>query len=418
MITNWAGNVRFQPVGWHRPRSMEELQRAIAGTDRVHVVGSAHSFNRVADTDGVLINLSQMPRRVEIDSVRRLVQISGGWTYGDLCPELYTAGWALGNLASLPHISVVGACATATHGSGRGNGCLADQVEEVSLLTADGDLLTIGRGDSWFPAAAAGLGALGVVTALSLCVRPTFDMIQNVYERIPLSEIAAKLEETMSSAYSVSLFTTWEDQPYADVWVKRVAAEEAPDAATPEKLFGVPATDRDRHPLPAASAEACTEQRTVGPWHLRLPHFLAEKIPASGAELQTEYFVAWEYAQEAIAAVTELGAAIRPALLLTEIRAVAADRLWLSPFCDRASIAIHFSWHNDWLAACSAIALVEEVLAPLDARPHWGKMFTFPHSYLERVYYGSMQSFCRAAADLDPQGRFRNTYVDRNLFGG
>ena len=134
MITNWAGNVRFQPKRQHRPLSLEEMQRALAGAERVRAVGSAHSFNRVADTDGVLIDLSGMPRHVELDSERRLARVSGGWTYGDLCPELHAAGWALGNLASLPHIIVAGACATATHGSGRRNACLANEIEEVELI--------------------------------------------------------------------------------------------------------------------------------------------------------------------------------------------------------------------------------------------------------------------------------------------
>ena len=299
MIANWAGNVRFQPRRMHRPRSMDELRRALHGHERVRVVGSAHSFTDVADTEGVLIDLAEMPRGLDVDSAGRRARVSGGWTYGDLCPRLHEAGWALDNLASLPHVSVAGACATATHGSGRRLGCLATQIEEVELLTADGEVVTLAHGAERFPAAAVSLGALGIVTALTLRVRPAFSMIQHVHERVPLDALAAELEATMTRAYSVCLFTAWEDQPHADAWVKRVVADGA--AATDEEtdadpLFGVPAASRDRHPQPEGSADACTEQRTVGPWHVRLPHFRPDRTPASGDELQTEYFVPWENA--------------------------------------------------------------------------------------------------------------------------
>ena len=421
MIANWAGNVRFQPRRMHRPRSMDELRRALHGHERVRVVGSAHSFTGVADTEGVLIDLAEMPRGLDVDSAVRRVRVSGGWTYGDLCPRLHEAGWALDNLASLPHVSVAGACATATHGSGRRLGCLATQIEEVEMLTADGEVVTLAHGAERFPAAAVSLGALGIVTALTLRVRPAFSMIQHVHERVSLDAIAAELEATMARAYSVCLFTAWEDQPHADAWVKRVVADGA--AATDEEtdadpLFGVPATSRDRHPQPEGSADACTEQRTVGPWHVRLPHFRPDRTPASGDELQTEYFVPWENASAAIATVSALGADIRPVLLLTEIRAVAADRLWLSPFCGRDSLAIHFSWRNDWQAVRAVLPRLEEALAPHRARPHWGKLFTYPRDYLEHVYGASMQRFRDAARALDPQGRFRNDFLDRWVFDG
>ena len=417
MIANWAGNVRFQPRRLHRPRSLDELRQALDGHGRVRAVGSAHSFNRVADTDGVLIDLAGMPRGLDVDSAGRRARVSGGWTYGELCPRLHEAGWALDNLASLPHVSVAGACATATHGAGRRLGCLAAQIEEVELLTADGDLVTLAQGDDRFPAAAVSLGGLGIVTAVTLRVRPAFSMIQHVHERVPLDVIAAELEATMTRAYSVCLFTAWEDRPHADAWVKRVVADGTPSAA-PEPLFGIPATSRDRHPLPEASADACTEQRTVGPWHLRLPHFRPDRTPASGDELQTEYFVPWEHAPAAIDTVTRLGAHIRPVLLLTEIRAVAADRLWLSPFRGRDSLAIHFSWRNDWQAVRAVLPRLEEALAPYRARPHWGKLSTYPREYLEQVYGASMNLFRDAARALDPRGRFRNAFLDRRVFDG
>ena len=417
MIANWAGNVWFQPRRLYRPRSMDELRQALEGSDRVRAVGSAHSFSRVADSEGVLINLADMQRGFDVDNASRLARVSGSWTYGDLCPRLHEAGWALENLASLPHITVVGACATATHGSGRRLGCLAAQIEKVEMLTADGELVTLAEGDDRFPAAAVSLGALGVVTALTLRLRPAFLIVQHVHERIPLEVIVADLEATMTHAYSVCLFTDWEERPYADVWVKRLIEDgDDADDMEAEPLFGVPAISSKRHPLREGSVDACTEQRTVGPWHLRLPHFRADRTPASGDELQTEYFVPWEHASAAISAVAALGSRIRPVLLLTEIRTVAADHLWLSPFCGRDSLAIHFSWRNDWEEVRAVLPLLEEALAPYRARPHWGKLFTYPREYLERVYGTSMMLFRDAAGALDPRGRFRNEFLDRWVF--
>lgn len=417
MTNNWAGNVRFQSQRYHLPGSLDQLQQALAGNEKVRVVGSGHSFNHIADSMGDLIDLSEMPRKLEIDSARKLAHVSGGWTYSELCPKLHSAGWALDNLASLPHINVAGACATATHGSGRHIGCLSTQVEEIELVTASGDLIKLTSTDNQFPAAVVGMGSLGVVTALTLRLRPTFSMVQHVYERIPLEEIVVELEKTMECSYSVSLFTAWEDQPFADIWVKRKISDDAPEVVEVESLFGVPATKHDRHPLVSASPDACTEQRTVGPWQLRLPHFRPEKVPASGDELQTEYFLPWKHAQAAIAAVSAIGMNIKSALLLSEIRAVASDKLWLSPFHGRDSLCIHFSWRNDWPAVQAVLPLIEDVLDSFDVRPHWGKIFSLSRDLLERVYGASFQRFIDVAVDLDPKGRFRNPFVDRYVFG-
>lgn len=180
--TNWAGNVSFGARRFHRPSSVTELRRLVAGSDRVRALGTAHSFNRIADTSGDLVSVAGLPERLEIDPGRRTVTVGAGMRYGELATRLYASGWALHNLGSLPHISVAGACATGTHGSGEHNGGLATAVTSVELVTADGELVTVSRiGDGAdFPGMVVGLGALGIVTALTLTVEPTYDLRQYV----------------------------------------------------------------------------------------------------------------------------------------------------------------------------------------------------------------------------------------------
>ncbi len=417
MIANWSRNVLFCPRHCHRPKNISDLRKILAENGQARVVGAGHSFNHIADTPEHQVVLSDMPRSIEIDDVGQLGRVTGQWTYGELCPKLEHLGWALANLASVPHVSVAGACATGTHGSGTSNGCLSTQIEEIELLTAEGDLITIAKADEWFSAAGVGLGALGVVTALTLKLQRSFSVVQYVYERIPLEEVATDLLGTMSHAYSVSLFTPFEEPLFADIWVKQVVADDAGGSIEPDLLFGVEPTYRDRHPSLLGPADVCTDQRSVGPWHLRLPHFRPDRIPASGDELQSEYFIPWHHAEKAIAAISELSFQLRDVLCMAEIRAIAADRFWLSPFNGRNSIAIHFSWRNDWTSVRAVLPLVEDALMQSDVRPHWGKLFTFSYEFFEAVYGLSFQRFLRVATVMDPLSKFSNSFLENNIFG-
>jgi xylitol oxidase len=405
-VTNWAGNIVFAARRFHRPASVTELQELVAESDRVRVLGSGHSFNRMADTGGDLISLAGLPRVVEIATDRRTVRVDGGIRYGDLVPHLDAAGLALHNLASLPHISVAGAVTTATHGSGERNGNLATAVAAIELIRADGKPVTLRRGDPGFAGAVVGLGALGVVTSLTLDVVPAFEIRQYVYDDLSHTALEQHLPEILGAGYSVSLFTDWSGTSINHTWVKR--PEPMPDGP----FFGARPANGPRHPVPGVAAGNSTQQfGEPGPWHARLPHFRMEFTPSTGAELQSEYMVPRERALEAIDALAAVRTRIAPVLQVNEIRTVAADDLWLSMNYRRDSIGLHFTWIADTEAVLPAVAAVEEALAPLDARPHWGKVFTMDAATI-RGRYERFGDFAGLVREYDPSGVFRNDWLD------
>ncbi|MGW4678519.1 FAD-binding protein [Micromonospora taraxaci] len=402
---NWAGNVRYAARAFHRPTSTDELRRLVAGSTRLRAVGSGHSFNRFGDTDGDLVSLAGLPQTVEVDHERGQVTVSGAMRYGDLARQLHTQGYALANLASLPHISVAGAVATATHGSGQTHGNLASAVAALELVTADGDLLPVDRDTDRFAGMVVGLGALGLVTRVTLDVVPAFELRQ--YVRLDLDREA--LDEALGSAYSVSVFTDWRTPRLREVWRKQAADQPPP----PADWLGTTAADQPRHPVLGMPPENCTPQLgEPGPWHERLPHFKLGFTPSSGDELQSEYHVPRAAAADVLAALDGVAHLIAPVLLVCELRTVAADELWLSPNHRRDSFVVHFTWIDDTAAVLPVVAAVEERLAPFAPRPHWGKVFvTDPAELASR--YPRYADFAALLADLDPKGMFRTNALDR-----
>lgn len=410
---NWAGNVVFSASEIHQPGTVAELQQAVSKSRRIRALGTRHSFSRIADTDGALVSVAGLPPVMEIDSQRATVKVAAGVRYGDLARYLHAAGYALANLGSLPHICVAGACATATHGSGTGNGNLATSVSAMEIVTAGGDIVTLRRGDGPdFAAAAVGLGAFGVITALYLDVLPTFDVQQEVYEGFTLTEIARCFEEVFASAYSVSVFTDWQSDRHNQLWIKRRTSDPAPaDRGLPE-LAARPA-DGPRNPVPGMDPAFCTQQLGVpGPWHERLPHFRLGFTPSSGEELQTEYLLPRHAAAEALAVMTGLAGRVGPVLQIGEIRTVAADELWLSPFYQRDAVCLHFTWAKDPVGVLAVLGPIEDKLGPLGARPHWGKLFTIPGDTLAGLY-PRWEDFAGCMARYDPAGKFRNAFLDQ-----
>ncbi|MER7581187.1 D-arabinono-1,4-lactone oxidase [Kitasatospora sp. NPDC097691] len=408
--TNWAGNIAFGAERFHEPRSVGELRRIVAGSRSVRAVGTGHSFNAIADTTGDLVSVAGLPRVVGLDERAGTVTVSAGLRFGELAEVLDRSGLALHNLGSLPHISVAGACATGTHGSGVANGCLAAAVRSVELVTADGALVTVERGAAEFPGAVVSLGALGVVTRLTLDVVPAFEVRQWVYEGLPTAVLRERFDEVMAAAYSVSLFTAWRTDRIDQVWLKARGGADAPGA-----WLGAVLADGPRHPVPGCPPEPCTRQLGVpGRWHTRLPHFRPDFTPSSGDELQSEYFVARANAVAAFDALDAVRARISPALQIGEIRTVAADDLWLSPAYKRDCVAFHFTWHPDAAAAAGAVEAVEEALSTFTARPHWGKVFAMTPEAI-RESYPRWEDFCRLLGEFDPAGTFRNEFVARHF---
>jgi xylitol oxidase len=408
-LTNWAGNVAFRAERVHRPTSLGELQAVVAGADRVRALGTGHSFNRIADTTADLVSVAGLPRVVEVDAARRCVRVSAGMRFGELVGPLHDAGFALHNLGSLPHISLAGAYATGTHGSGVANGTLASAVSALELVTADGSLQRLSRADDpdRFDGSVIALGALGVVHTVELDVQPTYDLRLWVYEGMSLDD---DLDGVLASGYSVSVFWDWRSDG-AQVWRRlRVGDGETGDA--PRSWRGATLADGPRHPIPGLPGTTCTEQLgAVGPWQARLPHFRLEFTPSSGQELQSEWFVAREDAAAALRSLDDLRGRIAPLLQITEIRAIAADRLWLSPSAGRDTVALHFTWVDDEAAVVPVVEEVEQRLSAFAARPHWGKVFrTAPDVVRQR--YDRYDDFEALLREADPRGKFRNEMLD------
>ncbi|GJF30436.1 putative xylitol oxidase [Kitasatospora sp. NE20-6] len=413
--TNWAGNVAFGAERTHRPRDLDELRRLVAGSARIRALGSGHSFSRVAAAPGDLVLLDGLPATVGVDTHRSTVSVPAGLRYAELAVALHRAGLALGNLASLPHISVAGSVATGTHGSGDARRCLAAAVTGLQLVGPEGDLVELDRATApdTFAGSVVALGALGVVTRLTLEVEPAYAMAQRVRVAVPLTEVADRFDAVLGAADSVSVFTDWRS-PEAQVWLKR----RTDGSGSSSGWEGGRAADRPLNPVPGMPPEHSTEQLDVpGPWFERLPHFRPELTPGAGEELQSEYYLPREAAPAAFEALRGIGDLVAPALHIAEVRTVAADDLWLSPAYGRSTATFHFTWVRDAAAVAPVIAAVEERLIPLGARPHWGKLTGLAPGGLA-ARYEQAGEFGRLARKLDPAGKFRNAFLDALLGDG
>jgi alditol oxidase len=409
-LTNWAGNYTYRARAVHTPDTFEQLSEIAATAPRLRALGSRHTFSDIGDSDE-LVSLSQLAQDVVVDRERSLVNVAAATRYGELAGVLLDERLALTNLASLPHISVAGAVSTATHGSGDRNGNLATSVAELEIMTSEGRLITVRRGDPDFDGIVVGLGAIGIVARVVLDVEPAYEVRQRVFERLRWETLLEHFDEVTASGYSVSVFTLW-GEAVDQVWIKARTGE-----TLREELFDAAPASVDVHPIPGLDPVNSTPQLGVpGPWSERLPHFRMGFQPSSGAEIQSEYIFAREHAVGAIGAVRRISATVRPLLLVSEIRTIAADTLWMSPEYGRDSVAIHFTFRREPEAVDAALVEVERALAPFQARPHWGKRFLMRAPEIGPLY-PRLDEFASLVGRLDPRGAFGNEWLETRVLG-
>ena len=414
--TNWAGNLTYHTANLLEPSTIAELQQLVKDHPKIRPIGTRHSFNTIADSTQAQVSLHNF-NQIAIDEKARTVTVGAGVRYGDLAPVIDAKGFALHNLASLPHISVAGATATGTHGSGIHNKNLSSSVSAIEFVDANGDLQTLSRaadGDK-FNGAVVNLGLLGVMTKITLDLEPTFQVAQTVYTDLPFAELEHHFDDIFGAGYSVSVFTDWQHSRGTELWLKRLV-KPGQQLDTPALFYNAKLAVKNLHPIPALDPVNCTPQMNVpGPWYERLPHFRMNFTPSSGEELQTEYFVPRADAFKAISAVETLRDRITPHLLTTELRVIAADDLWMSMAYHRDSLAIHFTWKREWPEVQKILPLIEAKLAPFNPRPHWAKLSTLKGAQFQAAY-PKLNDFKSLVQQYDPKGKFRNDLVTTELY--
>jgi xylitol oxidase len=407
----WAGTHRFTAPQLVEATSIAQVQAVVRAGGRVRALGTRHSFTDLADTTGTLVTVLGLPARPVLDEPARTVTVGAGTMYGVLADWLQQRGWALHNLGSLPHISIGGATATGTHGSGIANGSLATAVAAIEFVDASGNLVTVSRADPDFAGYVVGLGGYGVVVRLTLDIEPTFQVRQDVYRGLPWDVVLADFDVVAAAAYSVSLFTDWCGPTLEQSWLKTRLGD-GPGEMPATWLGAVRSSRSDARLVEATSDNLTAQAGRPGPWSQRLPHFRFDTGPSNGNEIQSEYFVDRRDAAGALTALRDLGDRLAPYLLVSELRTVAADELWLSPAYARNTLAIHFTWRNRPDAVRAILVDVEQVLADFDPRPHWGKFHRLDAARIAARY----PRFAQAVdlfERLDPAGTFSNAHLER-----
>jgi xylitol oxidase len=418
-LRNWSGTYQFTAREVITARTVTDVQRAVSAGGRVRALGTRHSFNDLADNGATLVSVTGIAPDPVIDAAAGTVTAGAGMSYGALAAWLQDRGWALHNLGSLPHISVAGATATGTHGSGSGNQILSAALAGLQYVGADGELRQADRSDPGFAGLPVGLGAFGIVTRVTLDIQPSYLIRQDAYTAVPWDRVLADLEPVLGAAYSVSLFTDWSGESLRAAWVKRRVEDAAEatadstvaDSTVPDEFFGA-----RREPGPVrfidAPADNLTILGTAGPWAQRLPHFRLDSTPSNGDEIQSEYFVDRRDGAAALEAVRRLASRITPLLMVSEIRSTAPDELWLSGSYGRPTMAIHFTWRNRPAEVDAVLRHVESALAPFAARPHWGKVSHLTGDEAAELY--PRLAAARGLFErLDPGGRFSNRRLER-----
>lgn len=408
ILKNWGGNLDYGTDEIAAPESVAELAELVR-KNRIRPIGTRHSFSNLVPGDGILVSAAGLAFEPEIDRSSGTVTVAAAARYGELAIFLEQNQLALKNMGSLPHISIAGACATGTHGSGDQNQILSSSVRAFSFISATGKLISYRRGDENFEALRLGLGAYGLWVSVTLDVVPSYSIRQDVYRDIPWENLYQDLTSITSAGYSVSLFTKWGSETIDQTWVKSLVTADS----TTKPLWGVMPQTQSLAELAPGVGDNLTEQGGVsGPWLDRLPHFRLDKTPSAGNEIQTEYFINREHAVAAIHAVHEVADQVNQPLIISEIRTIARDDAWLSPMNRGDQVALHFTFENNLPAVMPVVNLLERVLAPFAPIPHWGKLHGVSAKELGLVH----PHLARAKAvfdELDPEGKFATDYLRR-----
>jgi xylitol oxidase len=405
---NWAGTYTYTAERVERPETLDGVADLVARASRIRGLGTRHSFNDVADGDGTLLDLTGIPADLVVDTEARIATMGAGTRYGLVAPELDDAGFALHNMGSLPHISIAGAIATGTHGSGTTLGSLSAAVRGLEFVGPDGVTRVVRRGDPDFGGSVLHLGLLGVVTRVALEVQPTYRMRQDSYGPIPWRTFLENVAEVFAAGYSVCCFTNW-DGRVREVLVKSRIPDGDDTVAVPDELFGAPM-------LPGVPGDGRRTARdgSAGPWWDRLPHFTIDSVPSVGSEVQSEHFVPLRHAAEALDAVAGLADRIQPHLHVAELRTMAADDLWLSPSQGEDVLCIAFTWQKHPEEVAALLPDLEAAIAPFGARPHWGKMSSLDREAV-RDLYPRLDAFRDLVARTDPDRKFASRFGERVL---
>ena len=419
MWTTWSRTQRCEPAAIERPASRGEL-RAVVERARgpVRVAGAGHSFTGGALTSGTLISLERMARVLDADPASGLVRVEAGITLHRLSRELHVRGLAMPNLGDIDVQSLAGALATGTHGTGARLPNLSAQVEAMELILGDGSERELTGGDL-LRAARIGLGALGVVAAVTLRCVPAF-RLHGVDAPEPLEHVLAELDERAAAADHFEFWTV----PHSPLALTRTntrtdAPRQAPgrprewfeDVLMDNHVFALFNRAGRRWPraiptLNRTASRAASRRERVD-WSFRI--FASPRLFRF---IEMEYAVPREHAVDAVRGAREILARY-PITLPVELRFTAADDAMLSPAHgrDSAYVAVHVFEGLPWEAAFRE---VEALMSGFGGRPHWGKWsFLGAEDFAPR--YPEWDAFQAARAELDPDGRFENDWLTRTL---
>ncbi|MET8862667.1 D-arabinono-1,4-lactone oxidase [Nonomuraea sp. NPDC004580] len=422
-FVNWARNQTGTPAEIRVPACADDVVRAVRDATgsgrRVRMVGTGHSFTGVALTDGIMLRPDALTGIVSLADDR--VTVQAGTPLRVLNELLAERGLALANMGDITEQTVAGAVQTGTHGTGRDSGGLADQIAELEMVLADGTLTTLSPGDDLFDAARVGLGALGVLTTVTLRVEPAF-LLRNRRRKLALSDMLGALDELTSANEHLDFF--W--LPHTDACLVKTnnRSPGPPRPPSPARrwletvflentVFGAACAIGARLPaliphINAVSACALGESSSVD---LSYKQFTARRDVRF---LEMEYAVPRERLAQALREVRDLIERMDWKITFpVEVRVTPPSDAWLSTAYGRATayVACHVYRPTPNPAY---FAGVEEIMTRLGGRPHWGKLHTRDAAYLAKAY-PRFADFVALRDRLDPGRLFANAYLDTVL---